>query len=84
MNLALTQPLASEDIDLSSLLGFDGAEAVIEAWCTGAAPDPRETVWEWADRDGNVILPAISAAEAGAYDSSRTPYLREILSNLPP
>lgn len=68
--------------DLAPLLDFDGAEAVLAAWCAGLAPDPDKLVWEWADE--HVVLPAISAAEAGRYDSSGTPCLREILTNLSP
>ncbi|MEE8629698.1 phage terminase large subunit family protein [Methylobacterium ajmalii] len=61
---------------------FDGGRLIVEAWTKGIAPPPRELVWEWADH--NVKLPKMSAAEGGDYDTGRTPYLREILTNLSP
>jgi phage terminase large subunit GpA-like protein len=43
-------------------------------------PDPVLTVSEWADR--HRVLSSRSAAEAGPYRTSRTPYLKDIMDDL--
>lgn len=63
-------------------LDFEGAEEVRRAWLAGLAPDPQETVSEWADRHRR--LSSRGAAEAGPYRTARTPYLREIMDALSP
>lgn len=51
-----------------------------EAWRAGWAPEPRLTVSEWADE--HRMLVAKSSAEQGAWRTSRTPYLREIMDTM--
>lgn len=65
---------------LGELADFDGAQELLAAARDGLAPDPRETVSEWADR--NRVLSSSSASEAGPYRTTRTPYLREIMDAL--
>jgi phage terminase large subunit GpA-like protein len=61
---------------------FEGAEDIAVAWARGLAPDPAQTVAEWADR--HRILSSRAASEAGPYRTSRTPYLKAIMEALPP
>ncbi|WP_092500325.1 phage terminase large subunit family protein [Meinhardsimonia xiamenensis] len=61
---------------------FQGEAALRAAWLSGLAPDPRQTVSEWADR--HRILPQRAAAEPGPYRTARTPYLREVMDELSP
>ncbi len=61
---------------------FDGADWFRAAWLGGLAPDPSQTVSQWADR--HRVLTSRSASEAGRYRTSRTPYLREIMDALSP
>lgn len=61
---------------------FDGAKELRTAWLAGLAPDPRQTVSEWADR--HRYLSSRGASEAGPYRTARTPYLREIMDALSP
>ena len=42
---------------------FEGAEDIVVAWARGLAPDPAQTVAEWADR--HRILSSRAASEAG-------------------
>jgi phage terminase large subunit GpA-like protein len=65
-----------------TVVDFDGAQELRAAWLAGLAPDPRQTVSEWADR--HRILSSRAASEAGPYRTSRTPYLREIMDALSP
>lgn len=58
----------------------EDAEFIYDAAMSSLAPDPPWTVSEWADR--NRVLSTKSSAEAGAWRTSRTPYLREIMDNL--
>ena len=44
---------------------FDGAEEIRAAWLSGLAPDPLQTVSQWADK--HRILSSRGASEAGAY-----------------
>lgn len=67
---------------VAPLAPFAGYQDILDAWFAGMGLDPPELVWEWANR--NVILSSEMAAEAGQYDIGRTPYLREILTNLSP
>ncbi|KQP62152.1 phage terminase large subunit family protein [Methylobacterium sp. Leaf112] len=67
---------------VAKLERFPGSQDILDAWFKGMGLDPAELVWEWANR--NVVLTSEMAAEAGRYDISRTPYLREILTNLSP
>lgn len=46
----------------------------------GLKPEPLLTVSEWADK--NRVLNSASAAEAGLYRTSRTPFLKEIMDKL--
>ena len=61
---------------------FDGAQELRAAWLSGLAPDPRQTVSQWADR--HRYLSSRGASEAGPYRTARTPYLREIMDALSP
>ena len=67
---------------MSSAEAFDGAEDVARAWARGLAPDPTQTVSEWADR--HRILSSRAASEAGPYRTDRTPYMRGIMDALSP
>jgi len=63
------------DIELAS-----GAEVVLEAWQSGwTAPDSL-TLTQWSDTYRQ--LPTESAAEAGDWRTSRTPFLRAIMEDL--
>jgi phage terminase large subunit GpA-like protein len=62
------------------MLDFDGGAEILAAWCSGLAPDPVETVTEWADE--HRYLSSRGASEPGKYRSARTPYLREIMDAL--
>lgn len=48
----------------------------------GFRPDPTLTVSEWAD--SHRILTSTASAEAGRWDTARTPYLRDIMDDLSP
>lgn len=52
----------------------------IKGFIDGLRPEPRLTVSQWADRYR--VLSTISTAEPGAWRTSRTPYLREIMDKL--
>lgn len=67
---------------MSSAELFDGADELRNAWLAGLAPDPAQTVSEWADR--HRMLSSRGAAEAGPYRTSRTPYMRGIMDTLSP
>jgi phage terminase large subunit GpA-like protein len=51
-----------------------------KAFAEGLALDPETTVSEWAD--ANRMLSKAASAEPGRWDTSRTPYLREIMDAL--
>ncbi len=62
---------------------FDAAvvkAAVAQAFLAGLAPDPDLLLWEWSNRFRK--LPRETSKEHGDYDTSRTPYAREIMENL--
>ena len=61
---------------------FEGAEELRRAWLAGLAPDPVQTVSEWADR--HRILSSRGAAEAGPYRTARTPFMGAIMDALSP
>lgn len=61
---------------------FDGAQELRLAWVQGLAPDPAQTVSQWADR--HRILSSRAASEAGPYRTQRTPFMREIMDSLSP
>ena len=61
---------------------FDGAADLRLSWMSGLAPDPAQTVSEWADK--HRILSSRAASEPGAYRTARTPYMREIMDALSP
>ncbi len=61
---------------------FEGAGELRSAWLAGLAPDPAQTVSEWADR--HRMLSSRGAAEPGPYRTSRTPYMRAIMDVLSP
>lgn len=61
---------------------FEGADELRDAWLAGLAPDPAQTVSQWADR--HRMLSSRGAAEAGPYRTSRTPYMRAIMDALSP
>lgn len=61
---------------------FDGWEDLRRAWLAGLAPDPAQTVSQWADR--HRILSSRAASEAGPYRTARTPFMREIMDALSP
>jgi phage terminase large subunit GpA-like protein len=65
-----------------SFVDFDGAAEIRAAWLAGLAPDPRQTVSQWADR--HRFLSSRGASEAGPYRTARTPYLRAIMDALSP
>jgi phage terminase large subunit GpA-like protein len=67
---------------LSSAEPFEGAEEIRRAWLAGLAPDPVQTVSQWADR--HRMLSSRGAAEAGPYRTARTPYMRGIMDALSP
>ena len=54
--------------------------AYINSFKKGLTPDPVLTVSQWADK--HRILSQVSSAEPGPYQTSRTPYAREIMDNL--
>ena len=64
------------------VLGFDGAQDILHAWCAGLTPDPDLTVSEWADRHRK--LSSRASAEPGQYRTARTPYMGEIMDRLSP
>jgi phage terminase large subunit GpA-like protein len=64
------------------MLDFDGSGELQAAWAAGLAPDPRQTVSQWADR--HRILSSRGASEAGPYRTARTPYMRGIMDALSP
>jgi phage terminase large subunit GpA-like protein len=49
---------------------------VAEAWSKGLEPEPRLSVWQWAE--ANRRLSTKASAEPGEYRVSRVPYTREI------
>lgn len=57
-----------------------GAILFAGAFLSGLAPDPDETVSEWADE--HRLLSSKASAEAGPWRTSRTPYLKEIMDCL--
>ena len=67
---------------MSSAEAFDGADELRRAWLAGLAPDPAQTVSQWADR--HRMLSSRGAAEAGPYRTSRTPYMGGIMDALSP
>lgn len=60
----------------------DGAQIYDKAFREGFAPDPDETVSEWADKFRK--LSSKASAEPGPWRTSRTPYLKEIMDCLSP
>ena len=58
----------------------DGAAVFENGFSDGLRPDPVLTVTEWADR--HRFLSQRASAEPGKFQSSRTPYLREIMDKL--
>ncbi len=54
----------------------------IQGFIDGLRPEPRLTVSEWSDMFR--MLDSKTSAEPGAYKTSRTPYLKEIMDNLSP
>lgn len=58
----------------------DGAAVFKKGFSDGLRPDPVLTVTEWADR--HRFLSQRASAEPGRFQSSRTPYLREIMDKL--
>ena len=67
---------------MNSAEPFEGAEEIRRAWLAGLAPDPVQTVSQWADR--HRMLSSRGAAEAGPYRTARTPYMRGIMDALSP
>ena len=61
---------------------LEGAEEILTAWLRGLAPDPAQTVSQWADR--HRMLSSRGAAEAGPYRTARTPYMKAIMDALSP
>ena len=66
----------------AALMAFDGAEDIRSAWLRGLAPDPAQTVSQWADSCR--YLSTRASAEAGRWRTARTPYLRAIMDELSP
>ena len=58
----------------------DGAATYWEGFAEGLKPDPVLTVSEWAD--SHRFLSQRASAEPGRWDTSRTPYLREVMDRL--
>ena len=58
----------------------DGAAVYEKGFSDGLRPDPVLSVTEWADR--HRFLSQRASAEPGRFQSSRTPYLREIMDKL--
>lgn len=58
------------------MLDTTGVE-IASAWLPASGPPPSFTVSEWAD--ANRYLPESSAARGARWQTSRTPYLREIM-----
>nr|USU31104.1 phage terminase large subunit family protein [Methylobacterium sp. OTU13CASTA1] len=71
------QPRWSESDD-----GYDNAADVEDVIRRSVRPDPILTVSQWADRFR--VLSTKLAAEAGAYRTSRTPFLRDVMDALSP
>lgn len=61
---------------------LEGGEEIRSAWLRGLAPDPAQTVSQWADR--HRMLSSRGAAEAGPYRTARTPYMKAIMDALSP
>ena len=66
--------------NLITIKDYDGFEAIEKAWRQGLTPDPFLNVSEWADTYRR--LPSSTSDEAGAWRTSRTPYLKEIMNSL--
>lgn len=66
----------------ADLLGFEGADELVQSWRDGLTPDPALTVSEWADR--HRMLSPRASAEPGRYRTDRTPYIRDIVDALSP
>jgi len=58
----------------------DGFKNYVKSFWSGIEPDPIMTVSAWADT--HRILSQKASAEAGRWDTKRTPYLREIMDCL--
>ena len=58
----------------------DGGAVFEKGFSDGLRPDPVLTVSEWADR--HRFLSQRASAEPGRFQTSRTPYLREIMDKL--
>lgn len=59
----------------------DTAESVLKhAWQRGLAPDPILTVDDWANR--HRVLSSVASSEPGRWQTSRTPYLAEVMESL--
>jgi len=65
-----------------SFADFEGADELRRAWLGGLAPDPAQTVSQWADR--HRVLSSRAASEAGPYRTRRTPFMRAIMDALSP
>jgi phage terminase large subunit GpA-like protein len=77
-----SSPRSGSISDDGSIFAFDGADALLRAWCAGLKPDPFLTVSEWADRYRT--LSSRAAAEPGRYRTKRTPYMKDIMDALSP
>ncbi len=55
---------------------------IVFAFANGFLPDPDLTVSDWADE--NRFLSSVSSSEPGKWQTTRTPYLREIMDCLSP
>lgn len=67
-------------LDFTDVTLADGGAIVQRSWRDGWTPPPIQTVSEWADSHRK--LPSEAAAEPGAWRTSRTPYLRQIMDDL--
>jgi len=57
---------------------YEGAVEIDRAWREGLTPDPLLSVSEWSDR--HRMLSSKASAEPGRWRTSRTPYLKDIMT----
>ena len=74
--------LKQQQIFQQSSNNFYGLDDILQTWAAGLRPEPLLKVSEWADE--HRMLSQKSAAEAGRWKTSRTPYLKEIMDELSP
>jgi phage terminase large subunit GpA-like protein len=64
------------------MVEIDHDSFVFTGLASGWRPDPKKTITEWADE--HRYLSSVSSSEPGKWETSRTPYLKEIMDCLSP